>query len=90
MTLAALIVLLVDSLQLPPERRGIIVVLSTQQSSRIGLTLDLLYFLELPAETFIDLVVGVVDAVLADRVDLVDAVVHLRVVDCLGLLGLLK
>ena len=89
MTLAALIVLLVDSLQLPPERRGIIVVLSTQQSSRIGLTLDLLYFLELPAQTFIDLVVGVVDAVLADRVDLVDAVVHLRVVDCFWLLGVL-
>lgn len=84
--LAALVVHLVDLLELAPDPTILVVILASQQALRIGLALYLFDLLELPTQTLVNLVIRTVYRVLSDRVHLANAVEHLRVLVHLVLL----
>lgn len=83
LALAALIVELVNFFEFPAKRTVVIVILCIEDCLRVGFWFDFFNALELSAESFVDVVIGVIDAVLADGVDFVDAVEGLWVFNVL-------
>lgn len=86
MRLATLIVELMNFFELSAKATVIVVILSRKLSQAIGFCFSLFDFLELTTKTFVDVIVGAVDGVLANGVNLIDGIENWWVFDYLLLL----
>jgi hypothetical protein len=82
---ADLVVDFAQPLEVPACGAVVVVVLGGDKAVAVGFAAHFFYALELFAEAFVDLVVGVVDGFLADGVDLADAVFERGTTDGLDL-----